>query len=255
MLLLLLRVLPQFDVVALQEIHTADPAVLVKLVEQLNADGRQFDFATAGNGTSGDGATGNKGPQGSAFVFDRARIEIDRTTVCFVEDPEQRFRHRPLVAQFRAKGPDPKEAFTFKLINVHIDADRAAAEGELLADVYRAVRDDGSQEDDVIMLGDFGAGLQNGEELAARLDITALIAALPTTVRGTVPIDNVLMSRRATTEFTGRSGVFDLMHQFDLTLPGVIDVSHHLPGWCEFVPYEGDMLGHVAAEQSPTHQR
>ena len=38
-------------------------------------------------------------------------------------------RHVPIVATFRARGPEPSEAFTFKVINVHVDRDRPMGNG------------------------------------------------------------------------------------------------------------------------------
>ena len=43
----------------------------------------------------------------------------------------------------------------YELVNIQIDSGRATTELGLLDEVYRAVRDDGSGEDDVILLGSF----------------------------------------------------------------------------------------------------
>jgi deoxyribonuclease-1-like protein len=234
------RVIPQFDVVAVQDVRARDQGVLLRLVEQINATGQQYDFATAAT------VQGNAVHQYSAFVFDRTSVEVDRSTVQPVEDPAGRFRHRPLVALFRVRGPDPAEAFTFKLVNVHVDLDRAAVELDLLDDVYRAVRDDGSNEDDVIVLGDFGTGDGQAGALGKLLDVTWSISGTPTTLRGTRPVDNILFSRQATGEFTGKAEVVDLMRAYDLTLPEALEVSDHLPVWAEFSSYEGGQAAHVA---------
>ena len=58
----------------------------------------------------------------------------------FVEDPAGRFLHKPLVAEFRVRGPPENEAFTFALINVQTNPARAAAELDLLATVFRTMR-------------------------------------------------------------------------------------------------------------------
>ena len=132
----LVRVLPHFDVIALQGIRAGRRGLLVHLVEQVNATGRSYDFATDPAALR-DGLT-----QYNAMLFDRASVEIDRSTVRFVEDPKGQFRYKPLVAAFRVRGPAPAEAFTFTLIDVQTDPDRVAAETDLLAAVYRAVRDE-----------------------------------------------------------------------------------------------------------------
>ena len=237
---ILVRLFHRFDVVAVQDVRAADQGMLVRLVDQINATGRSYDFATAESVRNG--AAGRY----SAFLFDKATIEIDRSMVHSVEDPAGRFRHEPLVALFRVRGPNQTEAFTFKLINVHIDPDRAALEIELLDDVYRAVRDDRPREDDVIILGDFEADQQKIGPLAEMNGLSASVAGTPTSLSGTATLDNIFFNRRATTEFTGRSGVFDLMRQFELTLQEAREVTDHLPVWAEFAPYEGEALGHVA---------
>ena len=230
----LISVLPQFEIVAVQDIRAANQGVLVRLVERVNATGRQYDFAIPPDVTNGAAA------QFSAFLFDKAAIDIDRSTVAPVEDAAGRFQHKPLVALFRVRGPDPAEAFTLKLINVHIEPDRVASELGLLGDVYRAVRDDGQGEDDIVMLGDFGTGDDPLEPFGQRLDlISAVSAGSTTTVRGTRPVDLILLDPRATMEFTGRSEVLDLVREFDLTLREALEVSEHLPVWAEFSSYEG----------------
>lgn len=231
----LAHVIRRYDVVAVQGIGVANRTLLVRLADQVNAEGRQYDFEPAPDAA----------PY-CAFLFDRARIEIDRAAVQLVDDPQHRFRHRPLVALFRVKGPAPAEAFTFKLINVPPDPDRSGVDPGLLGDIYKAVRDDEPEEDDVIVLGDLGAGGDAPGQPAEMPGITSAISDTPTTIRGTQPVDNVLFDARATAEFTGRAGVLDLMREFDLTWREVSEVSVHLPVWAEFDTIEGGSPGHLA---------
>ncbi len=247
----LARLVPKFDLVAVQDIRASNQGVLVRLIEQINTtSGRKFRFASAPNA----GIPPNE--QYCAFIFDDAKIAIDHTLAYSVQDPAGLFRHVPIVAAFRARGPEPNQAFTFKLINVHIDRDRAF-ELDSLDDVYRAVRGEGSNEDDIIMLGNFGVensgpGDERLGQLGAILDITSAVTDTPTTPRSRKPIDNILFDRRATSEFTGRADVMDLMREFDLTLRESLEVSDHQPVWAEFSPYEGGQSGHVAEGDGPT---
>ncbi len=235
----LVRVLPHFDVIALQGIRSKSRGLLVHLVEQVNATGRSYDFAT-------DAAALRDGPaQYNAVLFDRASVELDRSTVHFVGDPTGSFRYKPLVAAFRVRGPIAAEAFTFTLIDVQTDPKRVAAEVDLLAAVFRAVRDDGRNEDDIILLGDLEVDHRHLGQLGRVPNLTAAVTAAPTTTRGTRVADNILFDRRATVEFTGRSGVYDLMRECDLSLQTALTVSEHLPVWAEFSVYEGGQPGHV----------
>jgi deoxyribonuclease-1-like protein len=241
----LLRLLPRFDLVALQGVRGRNRGVLVRLVEQLNAvagpAGRNYDFATCP--TQERDAVEHY----SAFLFDRNRIEVDRSTVHFVEDRLGRFRTKPLVGSFRVRGPDPAEAFTFTLISVETDPEHAAAELDLLAAAYRAVRESFRDEDDIILLGDLQTDDQHLGPLGKLLGVTPLLSGMPTTVRGTQLVDNILLDRRATAEFTGRVEVVDVQREFELTMPGATEISDHLPVWAEFSAYEGGQAGHVAA--------
>ncbi len=230
----LAHLIPQFDLVAVQGVRGKNQAVLVRLIDQVNAaSGRTYDFATCP--TQRRDALEHY----SAFLFDRARIDVDRATVHFVEDRLNRFLITPLVGAFRVRGTDPELAFTFTLINVETDPEHAAAELDLLADVYRAVRNDGRNEDDVIVLGDLEADDQHLGELGKLFGATALFSNVPTTTRGTRLADNMVIDRRATVEFTGRTEVIDLMRQFNLTMAEAMEVSEHLPICAEFSSYEG----------------
>jgi hypothetical protein len=67
-----------------------------------------------------------------------------------------------------------------------------------------------------------------------------------TNTRGTKQYDNVLFSELATTEYTGRWGVFDMVRQFNLTVEEALEISDHLPVWAEFGLLEGGQRGRVA---------
>ena len=151
------------------------------------------------------------------------------------------------VRQPRLRGdPDPAEAFTFTLVNLERDAHGMPVDRQFLDHVYHAVRDDRPDEDDVILLGDLGASGGGSDATEALSRLTAAISDTPTTLQGGLPTDNILFDPRATTEFTGRAGVLDLMRELELTWREVSEVSEHLPVWAEFSPHEGGGYGHVA---------
>ena len=142
------------------------------------------------------------------------------------------------------------EAFTFTLVNVHTDPDIVATEMSVMDDVYRVVRDDGRDEDDVIILGDFNADSEHLGELGQISGITWAISGLPTNVRRTEQYDNIIFHRDATKEFVGRSGVVDFMRDYNLSTEEALEVSDHLPVWAEFSIYEGGTPGYVASRPS-----
>jgi hypothetical protein len=238
----IVRLLSRFDLIALQGVRGKNHGVLIRLVEQLNAaSGRNYNYATCP--TQQRDALEHY----SAFLFDQGRIEVDRSTVHFAEDRLGRIRLKPLVGLFRARGPAANEAFTFTLVNVETDPNRTAAELDVLTEVFKAVRDDGRGEDDVILLGDLESDDQHLGQLNRLLGVTPLVSGVPTTVRGANLLDNILLDRRATSEFTGRVEVVDMLREFDLPMTAAQEVSEHLPVWAEFSVYEGGQPGHPTA--------
>jgi deoxyribonuclease-1-like protein len=237
------RLFRRFDVIAVEGLRGKNQGVPVRLIEQLNAtSGRQFEFATCPTQRR-DGIEHYSG-----FIFDKAIVEVDLSTVRFVDDPQRRFRHKPLVGLFRTRVSS--SPFTFYLVAVDTDADRPSPELDLLADVYRAVRDvrrgDGPSEDDVIMLGDFEADERHMGRLSKVPNMAAAVGdVFPTTARGTKMADNIFFDRRATVEFTGRAEVVDMMRDFELTVQAACEISEHLPVWAEFSVYEGGPRGYV----------
>ena len=219
----LAEVVRRFDVVAMQEVRAAQQDVLPRFVEMINAEGAHYDFVIGPR----LGRTSSK--EQYAFIFDRTRVEFDRQSVYTVDDPDDRLHREPLVAGFSVRGPPSSEAFTFTLINIHTDPDEVPAELAALDDVFRAVRNDGRREDDIILLGDLNADDQHLGELGSMPYLIVAISGKPTNTRGTALYDNILFDRRATTEYTGHAGVFDLLREFNLTLAEATEVSDHLP--------------------------
>jgi len=241
----LVRILSRFDVVALQHVHSGSRGVLMRLKDQINATGRCFDFVTC--------PTLDRDPVEiyNAMLFDATTVEVDPLTVHSVDAPPGTFHVRPLVAEFRVRGPPPSEAFTFMLVNVLVDPRRGPQELDSLADVFRAARDSGHSgdggrvEDDIIMLGDLESDPEHLGRLGRIPGLVAAVNGIPTTTRGTRLADNILFDRRATVEYTGRSGVLDTIRELDLTPQEALDVSEHLPVWAEFSSYENGQSSHV----------
>jgi hypothetical protein len=190
-------------------------------------------------------------------VFDTASIEVDRTALYTVSDPDDRLHREPLVGWFRVRGPAPEQAFTFSLVNIHTDPDETRQELDALADVFRVVRDDGRGEDDVIVLGDLNVDENHLGRLGQLSNIHWCVSRVATNTRGTKQYDNVVFSSLATTEYTGRWGVFDMIRQFNLTVDEALEVSDHQPVWAEFSLVEGGQRGRIATRpfNATTHPR
>ncbi len=240
---ILSQVVRQFDIVAIQEVRSVQDDVLPRFLQAINATGRHYDFII------GPRMGRSVSKEQYAFIFDTARIEVDRQSAYAVGDPTSRMQRAPFVAHFRVRGPDPREAFTFKLVDVHTEPDATVQELNACADVFNAVANDGSNEDDIILLGDLNVDDKHFENLGRIPGITCAISGKPTNTRQTKQYDNIVFNSQKTVEYTGRSGVYNLVKEFHLSLDDAILVSDHFPIWAEFSVYENDAQGRFANRQ------
>lgn len=244
---ILARVGRQFDILAVQEIQSKQYDILPLFLQQLNADGSRFDYVI--------GPRVGRGPQKEqyAFVFDTRSIEVDRHALYTIDDPQDLISREPLIGWFRVRGPPPEQAFTFSLVNIHTDPDVAVQEVQALEQVFRAVRNDGRNEDDVIILGDYNCNYRNMGALMRLPGAVSIITGQATMVRGRSSNDNMVFALPATNEFTGRGGVFDFLRQYNLSEEQALLVSDHLPIWAEFSIFEGGRPGQVATQTLPSY--
>lgn len=240
------RIVRKFDVVAIQEIRSEDQSVLPQFLDIVNATGRHYDYVIGPR----IGRTSSQ--EQYAFIFDSASVEIDRSQLYTVTDPDDLFHREPMVAWFRVRGPDAEEAFTFTLVNIHVDPDEVSDEVSLIPDLVQLIRDDGREEDDVIIVGDLNAGDREFNALLGFSNLHWAISHMPTNTRGTAQYDNVMFQDEATSEYLGRSGVFDFFTEYNMTMEEALEVSDHLPVWADFSIYEGGIPGRIASQAEPS---
>ena len=166
-----------------------------------------------------------------------------------MDDPDDLLHREPLVGWFRVRGPEPSQAFTFTLVNIHTDPDETDLELDVLDDVFVAVQNDGRGEDDVIMLGDLNVDDRHLGELGRLPNITWCISGMPTNTRGTKLYDNLVYMpwRRPNSPAARACSIFSRV-QPDRT-DEALEISDHLPVWAEFSIYEGGVPGQVAGQQ------
>jgi len=228
----LAQVVRRFDVVAIQEVRSTDETILPSFVQLINAPGLRYDFVIGPR----LGRTSSK--EQYAIVFNTDTIEVDRATMYTVSDPGDRLHREPLVAHFRVR-TGARDAFTFKLVDIHTDPDETVGELDALADVFTAVQRDGSGEDDVILLGDLNVDEYHLGRLGQLPGIAHVVTRTTTNTRRDKMYDNIVFNRQATSEFTGRWGVLDLEAEYGLSREQALEVSDHLPVWAEFSVHEG----------------
>ncbi len=234
----LAKILRKFDVIAVQEICTKQQDLLPLIIDRINQSDRQYDYMIGPR----VGRTDNK--EQFAFIFDTSRVETDRLQLYSVDDPEDLLHREPLVGWFRSIAIPHEFAFTFTLVNIHLDAELSDQEIRVLPELVRSIHRDGRREDDVILVGDFGASDTRLHFLRSAGMIFAL-EGVPTTSQGNAMLDNIVMPVKATDEFNGRSGIFDFLRQFNLSIEQAHQVSDHLPVWAEFYANEGGQAGRV----------
>jgi deoxyribonuclease-1-like protein len=245
---IIVAIVKNFDLVAIQEIRAVSQDILPQLIAQLNAGGRYYDYAI------GPRLGRSNSREQYAFVFDTQTIEMDRYKLYTVDDPDDLLHREPLVGWFRARGPSPEQAFTFSLATIHTDPDEADQELDVLDDVFFRIRDDPQRgEDDVILVGDFNAKASRLRQLGQIKGLIPIVfGETPTNTLHNAQYDNILFQETATGEYTGRSGVFDFIREYNLTLQQAERISDHLPVWAEFSVFEGGRGGPLAARRSST---
>jgi len=241
---LLADVVRKFDVVAIQEISTQNTRHMQDFVTYVNQGGAQYDYVVSER-------LGNSNQKEQyAYVFNTKTIVIDRSSVYTVGDPNNLLSREPHVASFRTN-VDPNAAFTFILVNVHTVPEDPALRNELdvLAEVYRVVRRSSNGEDDVIMLGDFNASDRKMAQTRLGMipGLTCLLGGnTVTNTRQNNLLDNLLIHTASTSEYVGRSGVYNFAQPLNLSQANAETVSDHFPVWAEFSAYELDYNGRVA---------
>ncbi|WP_146390218.1 exonuclease/endonuclease/phosphatase family protein [Allorhodopirellula solitaria] len=245
----LLRVIRQFDVIALQQVSSTHMDLVPRLVDALN------ESSLGGGAPLYDYVLGPpQGPDGRSellvILFNPSRVRVDRTETYTVADPDNQLTYDPLVAWFRAAEPAVEKAWTFSLVNVRIDLSHAPQEVALLGQLLKSVRDDGRGEDDVVVAGLFQADDAYLLPVIARDNIQASVTSTPTDVFGRHQTSNVLYDRSTTAEAIGRGGVYDFLRIYNLSVAQAQTVSSYLPVYAEFTPLEGSPLTHQASAPS-----
>jgi len=228
----IIHTIRQFDIVAIQEVRSKDDEILPKLVSALNQDGSRYNFLI------GPRLGRTVSTEQYAYVYDTNRVEYDPTCVGTVPDPKDLLHREPFVARFRPRTSVPERAFSFWLVNIHTDPDDVPIEVDALADVFQMMRTVRPEEDDVILLGDLNASETQMGRLGKLPGMTIVLRGTMTNTRQTKAYDNILFDSTATSEYTGRWGVFNLTTQYGLTTEQALLVSDHFPVWAEFGLWE-----------------
>jgi deoxyribonuclease-1-like protein len=231
----------RYDAIALQGLDGGDDRWLQSLVAAINSKSGPSEYHFITDRSAGDARLNQL-----AIVFNRRTLDLDPMHWYTVNDPDQLLHRPPLVGWFRTRMPNPEESFTFSLVNVELAERRPDLELAYLGDLYRAIRDDGRGEDDVILAGDFNSGDRGFESARKRAGLVWVISNTPTDIKRKTQSDNLLFNETSTVEYTRCGGVFDFVRCYNLRLDNASRLSERMPVWAEFSAIEGRQVGRVA---------
>ena len=250
----LAKIVGSFDLVAIQEVRSSDGVPIQRLVDLINASGGQYTAALS-EPIGDDNYT-----ESYAFVWDERRIQMIQNSSYVIEDEQDRMYREPMVASFVTRLPagDRRAPFRFTVINAHTDPDMVSPQADnneinVLDDVFVRVRQfeyDGTGEEDCILLGDLNVSSANLQELALIPNLISVTGNAFTNTRLSATYDHILLDSKTTREYTGNSGVLNLITQFGLTERQALLISDHMPVWAEFSAYEAPAIVPVATSST-----
>lgn len=226
----------QFDIVAFQEIDGRSDAWLAEIgrnVAAVTKGAVQFHGIT-------DRSKIEMGQPQFAILYNGKTLQLDQSQWYSVNDPDNLLAREPLVGWFRTLNVPPEDAFTFTLANIQLDNHRPDLELAYIGELFRAIRNDGRGEDDVIIVGNFNAGDRGLSPLRKKAGLHWVVFDMPTSTDKAHQFDNLVFSPTATVEFTGQGGVLDFLAAYNLRYDQAIAISDHMPIWAEFSTIEGN---------------
>ena len=216
------RLVTEFDVVTLLQ-NPPQPELIQSIVDSLNQSGGSFRFFVDTQG------------HGYAVVFDDRRVQLEQDYFYTVNDPDGLFGKPPLVAWFRCSGADARAAFTFSLVSYQLDSRTGLKEISYLDSLFRAVREDGRGEDDILVVGDVNLNPAQLERVAQRAGLFRSVGSKI----AIQPQQDILIQPAATVEL-GATGKVDLLRKFNLSSQELERLRLGDPVWAEFSIREGE---------------
>ncbi|GAB5466580.1 MAG: hypothetical protein Kapaf2KO_20160 [Candidatus Kapaibacteriales bacterium] len=211
----LIRIIDNFDIVAIQEIRDKSGEGISMLMDILGSDWDYSKSKPIGRSRS---------KEQYAFIY---RVDKVSSSNCQTwPDPKDLLHREPHICDFISSS-----GFKFTIINIHTDPDIVDQEINVLDDVYL----DYSDKENLILLGDFNASPAKFDELASVKDIQwAIDQGTMTNTRATKNYDNILY-RYTELEEIYKSYVFDMQKRLGITFKEALRVSDHNPVAIELV--------------------
>jgi endonuclease/exonuclease/phosphatase family metal-dependent hydrolase len=220
----ILAIVQAFDVVAIQEVSDKSGEAMNKFRAALGPDFELIVSERTGRAT--DDRTSQ---EQYAFVIRRNTIQLEGTPEVYA-DGEDAFQREPYLARFKCVNGN----FTFVLINIHTQPERAVAEIGALDSVVRWARTRFVGEEDFILLGDFNGSCTYAKP--AELDALAIRGAdyvwiIPdgadtNLAQAACAYDRIVLTQSAVEDYASKWDVYRVFSEKK--------ISDHWPVWAEF---------------------
>lgn len=251
---ILTDVVRRHDILAIQELVDIDQVVIPAFLNLINADGSRYAAAVGPRQGFIDPGKTKTNYEQSVFIYDTNSVELLGPTYAAYD--RYRLMHRPpFVGHFRCLEARPNQAFSFVLLNVHIDPDDKHFEFKALQEIIGEVYANHRGEDDFILLGDMNEAPHKYQKYQwMRNQRPMLPPEFKTNTVGNKAYDNLVFDAGYTAEFRDHAGVMNLMDVYQLTLSQAQLVSDHFPVWGVFSVQESPRAALTQGDQNEAIQ-
>lgn len=221
-------VIKEFDIVAIQEVQDISLQLPDKLIELINQDGSNYKQISSNR-------VGRIRKEQYVYVYNVDKVALISSTIGYGLECNDEFAREPFYCGFKAGN------FDFILFTIHTDPDDVNIEVPALANAYLHLQNNTKIENDIIMLGDFNANAPNSQfegyiEMSSIDEISNIFFCIEdeTNTAGGKSYDNIIFQSNYTSEYSNSSGVYIFWQIHNISLELGKKISDHLPVWASF---------------------
>ena len=224
----IIDVLKKYDIIAIQEVKDISLQLPQLLVAKMNEDGSNYSVVASKR-------VGRNVFEQYLFIYNDDIIDVIPSTEGYGIEPNDEFAREPFYTMFRSGN------FDCYLMTIHTDPDDVDIEIPALGEAYLDLQYNTSNENDIILLGDFN-GKAPGVAAGSYITMDA-IAQIPniiftineeTNTRGGKAYDNIIFQNNYTTEYSNLSGVNTFWLPYELNEDQGFSISDYKLVWATF---------------------
>jgi endonuclease/exonuclease/phosphatase family metal-dependent hydrolase len=223
----IVAIVQAFDVVAIQEISDKSGTAMKAFQKALDPTAQTYQLVVSDR--TGRQPDDKSSQEQYAFVFRKDHLQLLGAPELY-PDTEDAFQREPFLAHFKCVNGN----FSFVLINIHTQPERAVAEIGALDSVMHWAKGHFAGEDDFIALGDFNGSCSYAKP--AELDALKLrgpdyLWIVPDDADSNLAqiacaYDRIVITQRAVEDYAGHWDVYRVFQDKK--------ISDHWPVWAEF---------------------